>query len=72
MPPAVEADPGGQPAPCLLWSKRQSEFGERGSEPAMRIGVGGEFEVAAAKVLDEGVPGADHLSGAEAFETSQS
>ncbi len=34
----------------------------------MGVGVGGEFVVAAAKVLDEGMPGSDHLGGAETFQ----
>ncbi|OHV41053.1 hypothetical protein BCD49_38980 [Pseudofrankia sp. EUN1h] len=52
----------------LPWSEGPSELGERLREPAMGFGVGGTFVVAAADVLDEGVPGSDDLGAAEAFE----
>jgi hypothetical protein len=46
-----------------MWqvSDGQSEFGERGCHPMPRIDIDTEFVVAAAQVLDERVPGADHL-----------
>jgi hypothetical protein len=37
------------------------EFGERSGDPRCRRGVDSEFVVAAADILDEGVPGDDHL-----------
>jgi len=54
---------------CLVvWSYGQGKLGERCRETTVGVGVGGEFVVAAAKVLDEGMPGADHLGGAETFQ----
>ncbi len=47
------------PCPRGGGSDGESEFGERGGEPILGISVDAEFVVAAAEVLDEGVPGAD-------------
>lgn len=51
----------------VRWSDRVCEFGEGSRDPQPWGGVGGEFVVAAVDVLDECVPGADGLDGAEAF-----
>src|SRR5829696_4557643 len=48
-------------------SDGEGEFAERFGEAQLGRGFSGEFVVAAAKVLDEGVPGGDHCGGAEAF-----
>jgi hypothetical protein len=53
---------GKQPHPRLtLRSDSEGEFGEGSREPMPWIGIKAEFVAAAAKILDEGVPGADHL-----------
>ena len=42
-----------------LWLDGESEFGESRREPMPWIGIEAEFVAAAAKILDESVPGAD-------------
>ena len=49
---------------------RHSEFGEGVREAQVWRGVGGEFVVAAAKVLHERVPSGDSCGRAEAFESA--
>ena len=49
--------------PGRYWSDRWDEFGERGGDAERRRSVVSEFVVAASKVLDESVPGDDHLRG---------
>ena len=44
-----------------LASDRFGEFGERSGDPQRRPGVNGEFVVAAALILDEGMAGDHHL-----------
>ncbi len=44
------------------------EFGARGCQPQVRAGVDGEFVVAAADVLDQGMSGADGLDRAQPFQ----
>ncbi len=50
-------------------SDGMGEFGERGRKPQPRVGVDGEFVVAAADVLNQSVPGADRLNRAQPFRT---
>ena len=45
------------------------ELGECGRQAELRCDVGGEFEVAAAEVLDEGVSGDDYFGGSGACES---
>ena len=45
----------------------EGEFGEGGTEPMSRVEIRAEFVVAAAQILDERVPGADHFGRAELF-----
>ena len=53
---------GKQTHPRLaLRSDSEGEFGEGSREPMPWIGIKAEFVAAAAKILDEGVPGAGHL-----------
>lgn len=47
--------------PVAPGSDGECERGEGSREPMPRIDVGGKFVVAAAEVLDEGMPRADHL-----------
>lgn len=42
-------------------SDREHKLGERNREPMPAIDVGAKFVMTATQVLDEGVPGADHL-----------
>lgn len=55
--------PGAWQGGLAVWSDGLRELGERCCEPEVGLGVDAEFVVAAADVLDEGVPGADHLGG---------
>jgi hypothetical protein len=43
------------------WSRGQGEFGECGCQAQRLCGVGGEFVVAAAEVLDEGASDGDYF-----------
>jgi hypothetical protein len=51
-------------------SDGDGEFSEGRREPMLPVGIHAEFVVAAAQVLDEGVPGADHSGRAELFEAA--
>ena len=51
-------------------SDGEGEFGEGRGEPMVRVEVKGEFVVAAAEVLDEGVPRTDHSRRAQPFKTA--
>jgi hypothetical protein len=55
---------------AVLSSDGEDEFGESFGDPVPRIDVGGEFIVAAVKILDEGVSNADHSGGAQPFKTA--
>ena len=57
-----EADEG---SAVLPRSDGAGEFGEDRCEPMPSVNIDAEFVVAAADVLDERVPGTDHLSAAE-------
>jgi hypothetical protein len=52
------------------WSDRQGELVDGSQDPKVCFFFGPEFVVAAADVLDEGVPGADHPCAAETFEAA--
>ena len=52
------------------WSDRQGQLIEGGRHPQRCGFFDSEFVVAAAEVLDEGVPGADHSCAAESFEAA--
>lgn len=54
----------------LPWSEHQSELDERLGKPAVGFGVGADFVVSAADVLNGGVPGADDLDGAQPLQPS--
>jgi hypothetical protein len=53
-----------------LSSDGEGEFDESFRDPVARVDVDGEFVVAAVKVLDEGVSGANHSGGAQPFESA--
>ena len=42
------------------YSDRKGKFGKDGRKPIPWVDIDAEFVVAAAKILDEGMPGADH------------
>jgi len=44
----------------IQWLRRAANCVERRGDPLCRAGLGGEFVVATAEVLDEGVPGDQH------------
>lgn len=46
------------------------EFGEDCLEPMLLVDIDTEFVVAAAQVLDEGVPGTDHVRRREPFQSA--
>ena len=52
------------------WSDRQGQLSEGSQDPEVCSFLGPEFVVAAADVLDEGVPGADHPCAAESFQAA--
>ena len=51
-------------------SDGEGELGEGSREPMPGMNVGGKLVVAAAQVLDEGVPRTDHLCGPEPFQAA--
>src|SRR5947209_7425866 len=51
-------------------SDGEGELGEGSREPMPGMNVGGKLVVAAAQVLDEGVPRTDHLYGPEPFQAA--
>jgi hypothetical protein len=79
--PSIEGDQVGQGRCCvqlgraglIAWEPRsdgECEFAEGRREAQLWRGVGGEFVVAAAKVLHERVAGGDPCGGAEAFDSA--
>src|SRR6266851_1818923 len=52
------------------WSDGGGELVEGVADPVAGGDVGGEFVVAAAQILDEGVPGGDDPRGAVAFQAA--
>ena len=62
FPGTVALTEGKQTRPRLpLRSDSEGEFREGRQEPMPWIDIKAEFVAAAAKILDEGMPGADHL-----------
>ncbi len=57
-------------SPVAPRSDGECELTEGSGEPIPGIDVGGKFVVAAAQILDEGVPRADHLCRTEPFQAT--
>ena len=53
-----------------LGSDRTREFGEGCREPMLRVNIDTKFIVAPAQVLNEGVPGTDHVGRTKLFQAA--